>query len=104
MADLVVIADFAVVRPRTELLPLTMVIGDSCVVSRGAPRIDSVLIQQMDSLLKQRPKWWFVVARILVTVYVLFALTSSLIASFEVMFKISSDVNNLAGFGIFDPH
>ena len=104
MADLVVIADFAVVRPRTELLQLTMVIGDSCVVSRGAPRIDSVLIQQMDSLLKQRPKWWFVVARILVTVYVLFALTSSLIASFEVMFKISSDVNNLAGFGIFDPH
>ena len=104
MADLVVIADFAVVRAQTKLPQLTMVIGDSCVVSRGATSIDSVLLQQMDSLREWKPKWWFLVARVWGTMYALFALTVSLIAAFEVMFRVSSDVNNLGGFGIFDAH
>lgn len=104
MADLVMVADFAIVRTGTTLLELSLVSGNSRVISLGVARAHSTLEEDRDMQLSKKPKCWFMVARVLLTIYLFCVMAASMVAGFEVMFRISKEVGKVPNFNFFDSH
>eukprot|EP00656_Telonema_subtile_P023386 TRINITY_DN247_c0_g1_i1.p1 TRINITY_DN247_c0_g1~~TRINITY_DN247_c0_g1_i1.p1 ORF type:complete len:1771 (+),score=365.19 TRINITY_DN247_c0_g1_i1:318-5630(+) len=101
MADLMVVGDFAVLHADTDVPRLSMVLGKSRVITRTLP---AALEHTVTAMLEKKPRIGFLFTRIMTSVYCLFALTTSILLAFEVMFQIVSETGNLEGLGFFDAH
>eukprot|EP00656_Telonema_subtile_P043992 TRINITY_DN502_c0_g1_i1.p1 TRINITY_DN502_c0_g1~~TRINITY_DN502_c0_g1_i1.p1 ORF type:complete len:795 (-),score=153.76 TRINITY_DN502_c0_g1_i1:77-2461(-) len=95
--SMAVVGDMSVLTPGTKVPEMSMVLGQSRVITRPT----SASAQAIDAT---SVPWWFHSLRVLATVYLLWIITACSITAFEAMFKITEDVGDLNGMGFFDLH